>query len=94
MPENTINLTEAIHKWSTWLNKSNELVDSIEFKSTERNRVVAALFHLSLEHHGSIHLLVQHKHNGSAFALLRPQFEAYVRGLWFMKCATQEQLQL
>jgi len=86
-------LTEAIQKSGTWLNRCNELVDSIELKADERNRVAAALFHLSLEHHGSIHLLVQNAHNGSAFALLRPQFEAYIRVLWFLKCATEGQLQ-
>lgn len=86
-------LDEVIQKSATWLNRCNELVDSIELKSDDINRVVAALFHLSLEHYGSIHLLVLHKQNGSAFALLRPQLESYIRGLWFMKCATQEQLQ-
>jgi len=86
-------LKNAIQKYVAWFNKCNELIDSVELKADERNRVVAALFHLSLEHHGSICLLVQNQHNGSAFALLRPQFEAYIRGLWFMKCATEGQLQ-
>lgn len=88
-----MDIKEAIRKSGIWINRCNELVDSIELKSDERNRGVAALFHLSLEHHGSIHLLVCHHHNGSAFALLRPQFEAYIRGLWLMKCATEQQLQ-
>ena len=88
-----MDIKEAIRKSGTWINRCNELVDSVELKADDRNRVVAALLHLSLEHHGSIHLLVCHHHNGSAFALLRPQFEAYIRGLWLMKCATVQQLQ-
>ncbi len=88
-----MNLNEAMQQSAVWLNRCNDLVDSIELKLDDKNRVVASLFHLSLEHHGSIHLLVQQRHNGSAFALLRPQFEAYIRGLWYMKCATEGQLQ-
>jgi len=29
---------------------------------------------------------------GSAFALFRPQFEAYVRGVWYHFCATEDDL--
>lgn len=88
-----MNLAEAIRRSGIWINRCNELVGCLELRGDDRNRVVAALLHLSLEHHGSIQLLVCHHHNGSAFALLRPQFEAYIRGLWLMKCASDQQLQ-
>jgi hypothetical protein len=60
-----------------------------------RNRVSGALFHLALEHHGAIQLLVSYKpypHYGSACALLRPQFEAYVRGVWYHRCANEQDI--
>jgi len=53
------------------------------------------LFHLSLEHHGAIQLLISNKpypHYGSAYALLRPQFEGFVRGVWFHHCANEQEL--
>lgn len=92
MPKD-MNLAEAIKKSGTWINLCNELVGDLELKADKRNRVVAALLHLSLEHHGSIQRLVCHHQNGSAFALLRPQFEAYIRALWLMKCASDQQLE-
>lgn len=58
MQSTTTTLSEAIQKTASWLNTCNKLIDSVELKSNERNRVVAALFHLSLEHHGSIFILV------------------------------------
>ncbi len=87
-----MNLSDAIQKSAEWINKCNEQIDSVPLNSDEKTRVVAALFHLSLEHHGSIHQLVLLEHYGSAFALLRPQFEAHIRGLWFQRSATKEQL--
>ena len=75
-----------------WVNTSGDLVDGIPINTDKRSRVAAALFHLSMEHHGSIHVLITKKHYGSAFALLRPQFEAFVRGAWFQNCASDEHL--
>ena len=86
-------LDAVIEKSAHWINYSNPLVDEQDIEATERSRVVAALFHLSLEHCVSIHNLIVSKHHGSAFALLRPQFESYVRGAWFQKCASDECLQ-
>ena len=86
-------LSEAFEKTRAWVARGNALVDSLALESDERTRVSAALFHLSLEHHGSILALAEKQHFGSAFALARPQFESYVRGVWFQCCATKEQLQ-
>ncbi|KPK53142.1 MAG: hypothetical protein AMS22_07890 [Thiotrichales bacterium SG8_50] len=93
MPNTKTKLIEALNKSAQWLNKCNELVDSTSLVSNDRTRVAAALFHLSLEHSGSIHLLCVNQHFGSAFALLRPQFEAHIRGVWYQRVATDEQLQ-
>ena len=76
------------------MNNCNAKVDALAIKSNDRIRVSAALFHLSLEHYGSIHFLTVNERSGSAFALLRPQFEAHVRGLWYQRCASNHQLAL
>lgn len=70
------------------------LTDGITFETTNRLRVAVALLHLSLEHQTGIHSLVNLGVIGSAFALLRPQFEAYVRGVWYHRCATDTQVSL
>jgi len=87
-----MNLEKSINQSAKWVNTSGDLVDGIPIDSDNRTRIAAALFHLSMEHHGSIHLLITKKHYGSSFALLRPQFEAFVRGAWFQNCASIEQL--
>lgn len=55
-------------------------------------RVAVSLLHLCIEHQTAVHTLVDHGVIGSAFALLRPQFESYVRGVWYHRCATDAQV--
>lgn len=77
-----------------WMKGRVSLTDGITFEATNRLRVAVGLLHLSLEHQTGIHSLVNLGVIGSAFALLRPQFEAYVRGVWYHRCATDTQVSL
>jgi hypothetical protein len=78
----------------SWMVKSNQLLDGVDFKTSNRSVVSVSLLHLSIEHQKAIGVLVGCGNvNGSAFALLRPQFEAYVRGLWYNRCASDKQIQ-
>jgi hypothetical protein len=70
-----------------------ERQDGLVIKTDNAARVPGVLLDLSLEHHIGIVQLVTCRMNGSAFALIRAQFEALVRGLWLHLCATAEQLQ-
>ncbi len=55
---------------------------------TDVKIIVAALFSLTLEHHGAIlHLLKAGQFDGSAFALVRPLIEAAYRAHWVYACA-------
>lgn len=85
-------LNQTIEASAKWITSYNVLVDDQNTEASNRSRTAAGLFHLSMEHHGAIHLLIINKHYGSAFALLRPQFESFIRGIWFQHCATDEQL--
>lgn len=69
------------------------LVDGLVIDGKQRNAVSAALQHLSVEHHNAIVTLVSEGNAGSAFALLRPQLEAYIRGVWINDCATDAQIE-
>lgn len=68
------------------------LIDGVTFASSDRARVSISLHHLCIEHHTGIHTLVDQGIYGSAFALFRPQFEAYVRGAWYHFCASEIQV--
>jgi len=85
-------LEQTIEAARQWLNFCNELLDNQDSDSSNRGRITAGLLHLSMEHHSSIFLLTEKKHYGSAFALLRPQFESFIRGIWFHLCSSDEQL--
>jgi hypothetical protein len=75
-----------------WMMARTSLTDGISFETTNRLRVAVSLLHLSLEHQTGIHSLVNLGVVGSAFALVRPQLEAYVRGVWYHRCATDVQV--
>lgn len=86
-------LIEAIDKSKRWMFKYSSLIDGLDFSTTNRSRVVISLHHLCIEHHTGIHTLVDNGVAGSAFALLRPQFEAYLRGVWYYLCAGDRQVE-
>jgi len=75
-----------------WMGECARLLDGASFQTTNRLRVAISLLHLCVEHQKGIHVLVDHDIIGSAFVLIRPQFEAYVRGVWFHRCATDTEI--
>ena len=83
-------LESAIERSHRWMVECAALVDGVTFETTNRLRVAVSLLHLCIEHQTGIHTLVDHGVIGSAFALFRPQFESYVRGVWYHRCATEE----
>lgn len=85
-------LSSAIARSETWMVKCAALIDGVTFTTSDRARVSVSLHHLCIEHHTGIHTLVDQGVYGSAFALFRPQFEAYVRGAWYHFCASEIQV--
>jgi hypothetical protein len=74
-----------------WLDKR---IDGIEISSEERTRLAAGCLDTALEHQKAILLLVSRLLFGSAFALVRLLFEAYIRGIWLHRCASDPELEL
>lgn len=72
-----------------WLDKA---IDGTEVQTSHRVRLAAACLDLAMEHQKAIVLLVAHRLFGSAFSLVRLIFEAYVRGVWLHRCATEAEL--
>ncbi|NMR27446.1 hypothetical protein HH219_18210 [Pseudoalteromonas sp. NEC-BIFX-2020_015] len=77
-----------IEDFENWSKYYQLQLDGVSFESNGRRRVAMGLLHLSLEHHQSILNLAKCNFFGSSFALLRCQFEALLRGMWFLRCAT------
>ena len=67
-------------------------IDGLAVSASLRHRSAGACFSIAQDHHLAITILVEAEIYSSAFALVRPLFEAYVRGLWLAHCATDEQL--
>ena len=82
----------ALDKSARWLSPCTSLIDGFSFSTTDRALIVASLYHLSIEHATGIHVLVERDVVGSAFALSRPQNEAYFRGAWYQWCASEKQV--
>ena len=52
-----------------------------------------AYFDIALEHQAAILVLIREKLYGSASALVRPIFEAWLRALWVSGCASDEDVE-
>jgi hypothetical protein len=81
---------QSAGEYVEWLRQQ---VDEKQVPATTRVRAAGACLALAQEHHHSIVFLVEHKLYGSAFALVRLAFEAYVRGEWLALCATDASVQ-
>ena len=69
-----------------WLRQQ---VHDMEVPATDRVRAAGACFALAQEHHHSIVLLIENQLYGSACALVRIAFEAFVRGECLALCAAE-----
>ena len=69
-------------------------LNEVSIDANLRNRVVASCFAVALDHFDAVLALLGRtpKIYSSAFALIRLEFESYIRGMWLMYCATDEQI--
>lgn len=58
-----------------------------------RARVATACFGVALDHHHAITILILNDRMASAFALVRPVFESFIRGAWLTHCATDKEVE-
>ncbi|PID43355.1 MAG: hypothetical protein CSA52_02300 [Gammaproteobacteria bacterium] len=84
---NFIEESRAIDRWIS------HKVKQLAFPQTCRNRVSVGLLHYSLELQTAFFLLVENRLIGSAYALMRPIYESYVRACWLHLVATDEDLE-
>ncbi len=68
------------------------LLDGLTIARDAKSRSSCACMRLAREHHFAIIKLVEVFAYASAFALLRVQYEAFVRGIWIRDCATEPEI--
>lgn len=79
-------------KSDSWRQSLNALCSKMNVAASNRTRMAGGLFYLSNQHHYSIIELSMRNYSGSSFALMRPQFECFIRGVWGARCATDDQI--
>jgi len=75
-----------------WVSASREILDGVDFLTTPRVRISCSYHRISMEHQTAILMLTQGQIMASAKALLRPQFDNFTRGVWFMEAATEGEI--
>ncbi len=85
--ENKIESSEELVRWI------DGKLGGLKLPSNIRSRIAAGCLDIALEHQKAIITLVQSKLYSSAFALLRTNFESHVRGLWFLHCASEADIE-
>jgi len=73
-----------------WIDEHSKEID---ITGDARSLIAAGCFDMALEHQAAIALLVEKQHNGSALALMRVIAEAFIRGMWIARCATDEEVE-
>lgn len=68
-------------------------IDDLSVPNKLRTRLAGGCLDQALEHQKAIVLLVANQLHGSAFAIMRMLLEAYVRGIWLNRCATDSELE-
>lgn len=86
-------IQEKIQKSETLIHWLDKKIDGLKISSDDRSRISASCFDVALEHQKAILILIANKLIGSAFSLVRILFEAYIRGLWIGKCATDKEIE-
>ncbi|MBU2591062.1 MAG: hypothetical protein KKC21_03470 [Nitrospinae bacterium] len=74
-----------------WMDKK---IAGLEVSSDERAIFSASLFDVALEHQKAIVLLIAKELVGSAFSLARILTEAYHKGVWIRKCASENEIEI
>ena len=69
-----------------------EAVVSLQIPAQLKSRLSAGCHSAAMQNHAGIAVLFSLGLHAPAFALLRPAFESYVRGIWLSDCAKQAEI--
>jgi hypothetical protein len=86
MPQILIAKAFELHDWIA------QRLDGLDIPRERKILLAVSCYDVVIEHHIGIATLLSSHINGSAFALIRPTFETFVRGVWLRRCATEDQI--
>ena len=86
LKESVISKSDEVGEWL------NSNAYDFTFQLTKRTRLAVNYFYVALEHHKAIVLLISQDCCGSAYALVRPLVETYIKGAWITDCADETDL--
>lgn len=86
MPQIFITKAFELHDWIA------QRLNGLDIPRERRILLAVSCYDVVIEHHVGIATLLRSRINGSAFALVRPIFETFVRGVWLRRCATEDQI--
>lgn len=79
---------DDISHYSRYVEELRLLVDGLKVPANDRVRCAGSCFAIAQEHHHAIVMLMEYRLYAAAFALIRCEFEAYIRGEWLSQCAS------
>ena len=86
---NKFGLIRAAEDFSTWL---HERLQDRAIYDSDRNRTATALAQHTQDLSDSVVILVRENLPGPALTLARPMVEAYMRSVWILKCASEDDI--
>jgi len=86
----TFTLDSSASDYLNWLGRS---IHECALPGTLRVRLAAGCLAIAQDHHHAIVVLLDHSLFASSFALVRCEFEAYVRGEWLALCASDVEVE-
>lgn len=85
----TLERLQKAAEFVEWLRLS---IHEQSLPANNRIRAAASCYAIAQDHHHAIVLLAEHRLYASGFALVRLEFEAYVRGVWIALCASDDEI--
>lgn len=82
--------TEEAKALGVWL---HQRTNDVRMRNRDRDRVALAMFQHSLDLVDGSLVLLDNNLPGAALALSRPFLEAYVRGVWALYCANDDEIE-
>jgi hypothetical protein len=73
-----------------WVHSNLDGLKVQQIQDSKRATLAAGCWHVAIEHGQAVVVLVHEGLYGSALALIRPLFEAYIRGMWLMHAASDD----
>lgn len=88
-----VTLAKRIEQSENLIHWLDRLIEGLSIPSNDRAKIATSCLDVALEHYKSIVLTTTVSFHGSAFALVRLEFEAYIRGVWLLYCASDDELE-